>query len=119
MGGIAIDIWEKSNLFGSIGSQKCTKNAFFPQGVLLKPLVKKTSKKLMKLFFVSILGKEGLKDFLLQLSLGAATVIGIIFIIFLIAYLIKDIKRQKFTNVQMNEDNFCDKNVSLPQILLV
>ena len=65
------------------------------------------------------LGKEGLKDFLLQLSLGAATVIGIIFIIFLIAYLIKDIKRQKFTNVQMNEDNFCDKNVSLPQILLV
>ena len=37
MGGIVIDIWEKSNFFGSIGSQKCTKNAIFPQGGLLKP----------------------------------------------------------------------------------
>ena len=37
MGGIVIDIWEKSNFFGSIGSQKCTKNAKFPQGGLLKP----------------------------------------------------------------------------------
>ena len=39
MGGIVIDIWEKSNFFGSIGSQKCTKNAIFPQGGLQKPLV--------------------------------------------------------------------------------
>ena len=37
MGGIVIDIWEKSNFFGSIGSQKCTKNAIYPQGGLLKP----------------------------------------------------------------------------------
>ena len=36
MGGIVIDIWEKSNFFGSIGSQKCSKNAIFPQGGLLK-----------------------------------------------------------------------------------
>ena len=32
MGGIVIDIWEKSNFFGSIGSLKCTKNAIFLQG---------------------------------------------------------------------------------------
>ena len=32
MGGIAIDIWENSNYFGSIGSQKGTKNAIFLQG---------------------------------------------------------------------------------------
>ena len=36
MGGIVIDIWEKSNFFGSIGSQKCTKNAIFPQGGAFK-----------------------------------------------------------------------------------
>jgi len=32
MGGIVIDIWEKSNFFGSIGSQKGAKNAIFLQG---------------------------------------------------------------------------------------
>ena len=32
MGGIVIDIWEKSNIFGSIGSQKDAKNAIFLQG---------------------------------------------------------------------------------------
>ena len=37
MEGIVIDIWEKSSFFGSIGSQKCTKNTIFPQGGLLKP----------------------------------------------------------------------------------
>ena len=37
MGGIDIDIWEKSIFFGSIGSQKCTKTAIFSQGGLLKP----------------------------------------------------------------------------------
>ena len=29
MGGIAIDIWEKSDFFGSIGSQKGAKNKIF------------------------------------------------------------------------------------------
>ena len=37
MGAIVIDIWEKSNFLGSIGSKKCTKNAIFPQGGPLKP----------------------------------------------------------------------------------
>ena len=37
MGGIDIDIWEKSIFFGSIGSQKCTKTAIFSQGGLLTP----------------------------------------------------------------------------------
>ena len=37
MGGIVIAIWEKSNFFGSIGSQKCTQNTIFSQGGLLKP----------------------------------------------------------------------------------
>ena len=37
MGGIAIDIWEKSNLFGSIGSQKGANNTTFLQGGRLKP----------------------------------------------------------------------------------
>jgi len=32
MGGIVIDIWEKSNFFGSFGSQKGAKNATFVQG---------------------------------------------------------------------------------------
>ena len=32
MGGIVIDIGEKSNFFGSIGSQKGAKNAIFLQG---------------------------------------------------------------------------------------
>ena len=32
MAGIAIDIWEKSNFWGSIGSQKGAKNATFLQG---------------------------------------------------------------------------------------
>ena len=36
-GGIVIDVWENSNCFGSIGTQKCTKNAIFPQRGLLKP----------------------------------------------------------------------------------
>ena len=38
MGGIAIDIWEKSNLFGSmsIGSQKGANNITFLQGGRLK-----------------------------------------------------------------------------------
>ena len=34
MGGIVIDIWEKSNFFGSFGSQKGAKNAIFVQGGL-------------------------------------------------------------------------------------
>ena len=37
MGGIAINIWDKSNFFGSIGSQKGAKNATFLQGRHLKP----------------------------------------------------------------------------------
>ena len=37
MGGIVIDIWEKSNLFRSFGSQKDAKNAIFVQGGLKKP----------------------------------------------------------------------------------
>ena len=37
MGGIVKDIWEKSNFFGSIGSQKGAKNAIFLQGGHLKP----------------------------------------------------------------------------------
>ena len=36
MGGIVIDIWEKSNFFGSFGSQKGAKNAIFVQGGALK-----------------------------------------------------------------------------------
>ena len=32
MGGIVIDIWEKSNLFRSFGSQKGAKNGIFVQG---------------------------------------------------------------------------------------
>ena len=32
MGGIVIDIWEKSNFFGSFGPQKGAKNATFVQG---------------------------------------------------------------------------------------
>ena len=32
----AVDVWEKSNFFGSIGSQKCTKNPIFPQGGAFK-----------------------------------------------------------------------------------
>ena len=36
MGGIAIDIWENSNLFGSIGSQKGANNITFLQGGRLK-----------------------------------------------------------------------------------
>ena len=32
MGGIVIDIWEKSNFFGSFGSQKGAKNVIFVQG---------------------------------------------------------------------------------------
>ena len=31
MGGIVIDFWEKSNFFGSIGSQKGAKNTIFVQ----------------------------------------------------------------------------------------
>ena len=34
MGGIVIDIWEKSNFFGSFGSQKGAKNTTFVQGGL-------------------------------------------------------------------------------------
>ena len=34
MGGIVIDIWEKSNFFGPFGSLKGAKNAVFIQGVL-------------------------------------------------------------------------------------
>ena len=34
MGGFVIDIWEKSNFFGSIGSQKEVKNAIFLRGGL-------------------------------------------------------------------------------------
>ena len=34
MGGIAIDIWEKSNFFGSIGAQEGAKKAIFVQGGL-------------------------------------------------------------------------------------
>ena len=37
MGGIAIDIWEKSIFWGSIESQKGAKNAIFLQGGHLKP----------------------------------------------------------------------------------
>ena len=57
MGGIVIDIWEKSNFFGSIGSQKCTKNAIFTQGGAFKappascrvnPLIGKILKKLLE-----------------------------------------------------------------------
>ena len=36
LGGNVIDIWEKSNFFGSIGSQKGAKNAFFRSGGALK-----------------------------------------------------------------------------------
>ena len=36
MGGIVIDIWYKSNFFGSFGSQKGAKNAIFNQGGALK-----------------------------------------------------------------------------------
>ena len=34
MGGIVIDIWEKSNFFWSYGSQKGAENAIFVQGGL-------------------------------------------------------------------------------------
>ena len=34
IGGIVIDIWEKSNFFGSFGSQKVAKNTIFVQGGL-------------------------------------------------------------------------------------
>ena len=37
MGGFVIDIWEKSNFFGSIGSQKEAKNAIFVRGPLKAP----------------------------------------------------------------------------------
>ena len=37
MGGIVIDIWEKSNFFWPFGSLKGAKNAVFIQGGLLKP----------------------------------------------------------------------------------
>ena len=37
MGGIAIDIWEKSNFLGSIGSQKGAKNEIFLKGGHLNP----------------------------------------------------------------------------------
>ena len=37
MGGIVIDIWEKSNFFRSFGSQKGAKNVIFVQGGLKKP----------------------------------------------------------------------------------
>ena len=37
MGGIVIDIWEKSNFFGAFGSQKGAKNAIFVQGALKAP----------------------------------------------------------------------------------
>ena len=36
MGGIVIDIWEKSNFFGSFGSQKGAKNAIFVMVGLIK-----------------------------------------------------------------------------------
>ena len=36
MGGIVIDIWEKSNFFGAFGSQKDAKNAIFVQVGLKK-----------------------------------------------------------------------------------
>ena len=35
MGGIVIDIWEKSNFFGAFGSQKGAKNVIFVQGGLM------------------------------------------------------------------------------------
>ena len=35
MGGIVIDIWEKSNFFGAFGSQKDAKNTIFVQGGLM------------------------------------------------------------------------------------
>ena len=37
MGGIVIDIWEKSNFFGSIGSQKGAENVIFIRVGHLKP----------------------------------------------------------------------------------
>ena len=37
MGGIVIDIWEKSNFFGSFESQKGAKNVIFVQGGLKNP----------------------------------------------------------------------------------
>ena len=37
MGGILIDIWEKSNFFGSLGSQKCQKRNFCSGGTLKAP----------------------------------------------------------------------------------
>ena len=39
MGGIDIDIWEKSNFFGSFGSQKSAKNMIFVWGVLSPTLM--------------------------------------------------------------------------------
>ena len=36
MGGIIIDIWEKSNFWGAFGSQKGAKNVIFVQGGALK-----------------------------------------------------------------------------------
>ena len=39
MGGIVIDIWVKSNFFGSFGSQRGPKNAIFVQGALKAPLM--------------------------------------------------------------------------------
>ena len=38
MGGIVIDIWEKSNFFGAFGSQKGAKNAVFLQAGRICPL---------------------------------------------------------------------------------
>ena len=37
MGGIVIDMWEKSSFFGSFGSQKGAKNVIFVQGGFKSP----------------------------------------------------------------------------------
>ena len=42
MGGIVINIWEKSNFFGAFGSQKGAKNAIFVVGLKEKAVLRMT-----------------------------------------------------------------------------
>ena len=52
MEGIVIDIWEKSNFLGSIGSQKDAKNAFFlHRGQNMPPAICRVKEGLKKSLF--------------------------------------------------------------------
>ena len=53
MGGIVIDIWEKSNFFSPFGSQKGVKNAIFVRGGALKapPLMVGLNETVRRIFF--------------------------------------------------------------------